>query len=170
MHDDDLLEQVRGGDTEVYGLLFARHRPVAARVAWRVAGPGEADDVVAEAFVRVLAQVVEGGGPVRSFRAYLLATVRHEAMRRARMARRCEPRDDLEPAAQEDTLALDHDLQAAYRSLPPRWRQVLWDVEVEGARPRELADELGLTPNAVAALACRARAGLRAAYRESRAA
>ncbi len=60
---------------------------------------------------------------------------------------------------------LEHDdVDRAFQALPARWRRVLWQLEVEGRRPRDLADELGMTPNAVAALGMRARAGLRKAY------
>jgi hypothetical protein len=55
-------------------------------------------------------------------------------------------------------------IRAAYESLPERWRTVLWQVEVEGRKPQELADALGLSPNGVSALAYRARAALREAY------
>src|SRR5690606_3577112 len=41
---------------------------------------------------------------------------------------------------------------------------VLWHTEVEDMRPRDIAPLLGLTPNAVSALAVRAREGLREAY------
>jgi hypothetical protein len=52
----------------------------------------------------------------------------------------------------------------AFRQLPDRWRDVLWMTEVEGAGPAEIAPRLGLTPNAVAVLAHRAREGLRRLY------
>jgi len=38
-----------------------------------------ADDIVAEAFARVLAAIREGGGPSHAFRAYLLRAVRNLA-------------------------------------------------------------------------------------------
>jgi len=41
---------------------------------------------------------------------------------------------------------------------------VLWHTEIEGARPADVAPLLGLTANGVAALAYRAREGLRQAY------
>lgn len=164
--DGELLRRVRTGDPDAYGMLFARHRPVAGRVARRFAR-GDDDEVVAEAFASVLAQIRAGRGPTESFRAYLLTTVRREAARRRVIGRRCEPVGDMgalgvmEPPA--DVLA--HELVAqAYVSLPERWREVLWQLEVEGRRPHELSERMGLSANAVAALAYRARAGLRAAY------
>ena len=51
----------------------------------------------------------------------------------------------------------------AFASLPERWQAVLWHTEIEGARPADVAPLLGLTANSVAALAYRAREGLRQA-------
>jgi hypothetical protein len=55
-------------------------------------------------------------------------------------------------------------IRRAFTSLPERWRKVLWKMEVEGQRPAAVATNFGLSPNATAALARRARQGLRAAY------
>lgn len=167
MDDDELVRSVRGGDAEAYGVLFTRHGDVARRVAVRHGRPVDADDVVAEIFTGVLAQIRSGRGPSRAFRAYLLTAIRHEAVRRAVAARRCEPVADLEPWSTDvEAPARDDRLRAAYASLPERWRLTLWQLEVEGRRPHELAPELGLTPNAVSALGYRARAALRSAYLE----
>jgi hypothetical protein len=60
---------------------------------------------------------------------------------------------------------LDQSLAAqAFRKLPDQWQEVLWYTEVEGMAPRDVAPLLGLTANAVAALAYRAREGLRASW------
>lgn len=56
------------------------------------------------------------------------------------------------------------DVAAAMRTLPARWRTVLWYAEVMGGPPRKIAPILGIEPNAVSALLIRSRAGLRAAY------
>ena len=67
----------------------------------------------------------------------------------------------------EDTAVaeLDSTLAArAFHRLPERWQTVLWHTEVEQESPAEVAPLLGLTPNGVAALAYRAREGLRQAY------
>jgi hypothetical protein len=53
---------------------------------------------------------------------------------------------------------------AAFASLPERWQLVLWHTEVEGLGAAEVAPLLGIAPNAAAALAYRAREGLRQAY------
>jgi hypothetical protein len=55
-------------------------------------------------------------------------------------------------------------VSGAFRALPERWRSVLWLTEVEGMPARQAAAVLGMSPNAVAQLAMRARAGLRRNY------
>ncbi|MGH3484992.1 MAG: zf-HC2 domain-containing protein [Nocardioidaceae bacterium] len=55
----------------------------------------------------------------------------------------------------------------AFASLPERWQLVLWHTEVEGDKPADIAPLLGMTANSVAALAYRAREGLRQAYLRS---
>lgn len=167
VQDGDLVRSVRRGEPAAFGVLFARHVAVALRVAARHGRAADAEDVVSEVFARVLAQIRAGGGPTSSFRAYLLTAVRHEAGRRAVMARRCEPVADIEPwtaAVLPSLPETDDRLREAYASLPARWQRTLWQLEVEGRRPQELASELGLSANAVSALGYRARAALRSAY------
>ncbi|MRK00718.1 sigma-70 family RNA polymerase sigma factor [Aeromicrobium sp. S22] len=163
--DAELVVLARTGDREAYGVLFVRHRAVAERVARRSTSREDVDDVVSESFARVLAQICAGRGPVASFRAYLLTAVRHEAARRRAQGRRCEPTAEIEGLATPTSLPeLDDEVREAYRTLPERWQRVLWQLEVEGRRPHELAAELGMSANAVSALGTRARAGLRSAY------
>jgi RNA polymerase sigma factor (sigma-70 family) len=170
--DGELVAAVRAGDMEAYGVLFDRHRRVARGVARRLAcSAAEADDLVAEAFVRVLAALRGGGGPDGGFRSYLLTTLRNTSRDRARADHRIELTGDMtrhdrgEPWEDTAVAGLEAGLAArAFTSLPERWQRVLWRTTVEGASPAEVAPHFGLTPNGVAALAYRAREGLRQAY------
>lgn len=166
--DDELVDLTRRGSGRAYALLFTRHVPTLRSAARRFVRACDVDDVVAEAFAGTFDQLRRGRGPTTSVRAYLLTAVRHEAARRATRERRLVLVDDIETWGHvpDDTSdAPDHDdVRRAFRRLPARWRRVLWQMEVEGRRPRELAEELGMTPNAVSALGKRARAGLRETY------
>lgn len=170
--DTDLLAAVRAGDAAAYGTLYERHSAATRQFAHGLArNPADADDLVAETFTKVFATLRAGRGPQVAFRAYLNTTLRHVSYHRARRDRRLEFTDDLtrydegEPF-QDPALAKLEQVYAAraFRQLPPRWRAVLWHTEVEGASPAEIAPLLGLTPNAVAVLAHRAREGLRRLY------
>ncbi|AGL20981.1 sigma-70 family RNA polymerase sigma factor [Actinoplanes sp. N902-109] len=170
--DTELLAAVRAGDTAAYGVLYQRHRGAARALAnGLVSDPADADDLVAETFVKVLAALRAGRGPLVAFRAYLHTTLRHVCYHRARRDRRLEFTDDLtrydegQPFLDPALDRLERTYAArAFRALPDRWRDVLWRTEVEGASPAEVAPQLGLTPNAVAVLAHRAREGLRRLY------
>jgi RNA polymerase sigma factor (sigma-70 family) len=170
--DTDLLAAVRAGDTAAYGTLYERHSAATRQLAHSLArNPADADDLVAETFAKVFATLRAGRGPLFAFRAYLHTTLRHVCYLRARRDRRLEFTDDLtrydegEPFTDPALDRLERTYIArAFRQLPTRWRDVLWLTEVEGAGPAEIAPLLGLTPNAVAVLAHRARDGLRRLY------
>jgi RNA polymerase sigma factor (sigma-70 family) len=168
--DDDLLASARAGDTAAYGELWRRHAATGTAMARRFAAGDLADDLVAEAFTRILSTMQRGGGPVSGFRPYLITTIRNVAARWAEkpQAVAVDDFDQFEdPASLEDPAiaALDRTLTlTAFRALPERWQTVLWYSEVEGLDPHEIAPFLGMTPNATAALSYRARAGLRAAW------
>lgn len=175
--DAELIADVRAGDTDAYGVLFERHAQAATRLARHLLRTGEADDLVSEAFLKVLTVLQDGRGPDEAFRAYLLTAVRRLHLDRVRATARTRPTDDEHvldrgvPFDDAVTAAFENDAAArAFASLPERWQLVLWHVEVEGQKPAAVAPLLGMSPNAVSALAYRAREGLRAAYLESHAA
>ncbi len=169
--DAELISAVRGGDLDAYGELFARHVDAARRLARQLAGPGDSDDLVSDAFAKVLTVLQRGGGPDLAFRAYLLTAVRRLHVDRLRSGSRLRPVDDLEPFDPglpfHDTAVEGFDNAAAARafaSLPERWQMVLWHTEVEQQKPADIAPLLGMSANSVSALAYRAREGLRQAF------
>jgi RNA polymerase sigma factor (sigma-70 family) len=171
MTDAELIARTRGGDMTAYDELYRHHADDARRVARIVSdNSDEADDIAAGAFTHVLATLQSGGGPDEELAPYLRTIVRRLAVERYRASRPDgtpadhaleEPPGPDGPAAR----ATDRDLvRRAFETLPDRWQRVLWHTEIEGRSPAELASTLGSTPNAVAALAYRAREGLRQAY------
>lgn len=171
LSDAELISSVRGGDVSAYGDLFARHRDAATRLARQLVSAPDADDLVSEAFAKVLNVLLAGGGPDVAFRAYLLTAVRRLHVDKIRLTNRAMPTDDLtqydegEPFKDTVIAGFEGGVAArAYASLPERWQLVLWHLEVEGQKPADVAPLLGMTPNSVSALAYRAREGLRQAY------
>ncbi|SMD24940.1 sigma-70 family RNA polymerase sigma factor [Kibdelosporangium aridum] len=175
--DTELIEAVRGGTIEAYAQLYMRHVHAAQNLARQLAKSAiEADDLVADAFAKVLSALRAGGGPGSSFRAYLLTALRHTAYDKTRRDRKVELADDVEAisGAERVTRLPFHDtavtkldnslIVRAFASLPERWQTVLWHTEIEGQTPAEVAPLLGLSPNGVSATAYRAREGLRKAY------
>ncbi|MFC6151988.1 sigma-70 family RNA polymerase sigma factor, partial [Mumia xiangluensis] len=169
--DAELISAVRAGDNDAYGVLFERHRDAAQRMARQLVHGPDADDLVSEAFIKVMDQLRAGAGPDVAFRAYLLTAIRRLHVDRVRAQRRTQPTDDLERYDSgvefDDTAVAKFENSAAaqaFASLPERWQLVLWHLDVEGAKPADIAPMLGMTANGVSALAYRAREGLRQAY------
>ncbi|BCW57024.1 RNA polymerase sigma factor (sigma-70 family) [Paenarthrobacter nicotinovorans] len=172
LNDQQLLALVRGGDVAAFGELFIRYRRVGGFVARAESdNPSDAADIVGEAFAAVFQAIVEGRGPVESFRSYLLTTIRRMAHRKNQKATRLVLIDsgtvDAFAFSGDDHVLGTHEsiiLVRAFRELPRRWQDVLWYVDVEGLKPAQAGPLLGLTPNALSALAIRAREGLRQMY------
>ncbi|HEY9371429.1 sigma-70 family RNA polymerase sigma factor, partial [Streptomyces sp.] len=184
--DAELIQRMRGGDDSAYEELFRRHSAAVRRYARTCCRDAHtADDLTAEVFARTLQAVRGGAGPEQAVRAYLMTTVRRVAANWTKTQRREHLVDDFAVfAAQaarsaevsdEDTMDLGADVRAmheaeqslamqAFQSLPERWQAVLWHTTVEEESPSEVAPLFGLTPNATAVLASRAREGLKQAY------
>ena len=172
LDDSDYLARVRAGEPGAYAELYRRHYPAVLRAARIIAGHDLAEDLVAEAFLNTFRVLQRGGGPDRAFRTYVLTAVRHAHISAARKTNRVFSVDDITPyvptenGSPDPWLALleGEMVRAAFASLPQRWREVLWQREVEGRSVSEVGDLLGLSSGAVVQLAFRAREGLRLAY------
>jgi RNA polymerase sigma factor (sigma-70 family) len=165
-----------------YAEFYVEHAPAARRLALSLVPRDVADDIVAEAFTRVLGAIRAGGGPDVAFRSYLLAAVRNLASDWQRATHRTAVVGDLDikdrdaersgplgrptsgVEAQAEARAEARLVASAFGRLPVRWRAVLWQLEVEGKAPTAVAPMFGLSANGVSALAMRAREGLRQAY------
>jgi RNA polymerase sigma factor (sigma-70 family) len=170
--DATLLNMVRAGDPAAFGPLYQRHQQAARALARElVRTPAEVDEVVAEAFARVLDITRRGSGPTDAFRPYVLTVLRRVCSDRLRDQQSqlpgpagALPGSD-EPFTDPRVTELDNALiVAAYLSLPERWRAVLWHIEIEGSRPADVTALLGLSRNGVVALRDRALEGLRQGY------
>ena len=150
--------------------LYRDHVDDARKLATILVGAEQAEELVAESFARVLAQLRAGRGPRDNFRAYLHVTIRNgfrDSLRGPREAPVSDQPwllDDAQPSAEELVEDLeDNTASLAFATLPETWQKVLWHVEVEGRKPGEVADLLGMRAGAVSSLAHRAREGLRRA-------
>ncbi|WP_344285489.1 sigma-70 family RNA polymerase sigma factor, partial [Streptomyces hebeiensis] len=184
--DGELVRRMRDGDDSAYAELFRRHSNAVRRYARTCCRDAHtADDLTAEVFARTLQAVRGGAGPEQAVRAYLLTTVRRVAASWTRSARReqlvedfavfaaqsgraCEVSDAETTDLGADVLAMREAERSmavrAFRSLPERWQAVLWHTTVEKESPSEVAPLFGLSANATAVLAGRAREGLKQAY------
>ncbi|WP_344291175.1 sigma-70 family RNA polymerase sigma factor, partial [Agromyces lapidis] len=167
--DAALIERTRRGDRSAYAELWQRHAASGRTVA-RSYSSLDPDDLVAESFTRIYDAILAGKGPTAAFRPYLFTTIRNTAASwgRARQETNLETLESFEdPDTNEAATldALDRSTTAqAFRSLPTRWQEVLWYSEVEGMTPQQVAPLVGMSANSTAALAYRAREGLRQAW------
>ncbi len=81
--DDELVDRARAGDHDAFCTLLERHRSVALRVGYTIAGD-EAEDAVQEAMIKAFHHLdrFRAGEP---FRPWLLAIVANEARNRRRV-------------------------------------------------------------------------------------
>ncbi|GAB3560662.1 hypothetical protein GCM10027344_13650 [Spelaeicoccus albus] len=163
---------MRGGNVEAIGEIFLRYRAVARRIASRVADDsGDVDDIVSEAFVRIIAALRNGKGPTENLAGYLSITIRRVHIDFAKTGQWSIPVSDLElharPVEFFDPVIAASDLalaEKALSALPDRWQRVLWLVDVDGLSPAQAGLILDIAPNAVSALVRRARIGLKKEY------
>jgi RNA polymerase sigma factor (sigma-70 family) len=170
MSDGDLVLRSRSGDASAYGELWRRHYRSGIVAARSITSSIDADDLVQEAYARIFQAIKRGGGPTGGFRAYLFTSIRNTAAGWGRSHKETaidelDSVEDPEASAHATDEALDRGLtNQAFRSLPTRWQEVLWYTEIEQMKPAEAAPLLGMSANAVAQLAVRAREGLREAW------
>jgi RNA polymerase sigma factor (sigma-70 family) len=148
--DHVLAQRAAEGDSTAFEELYRRHAPAAWRVAYAVAGnPDDAADAVSDAFTRVFQALPQGRlHATEQFRPYLLTSTRNAALDGLRRQGRLTPTatvETLDTPSSKDSAdqvldSVDSNLVAvAFRSLPERWRSVLWLTEVEGIPAREAA-------------------------------
>ena len=170
--DADLITSVRNGAIGAYGELYRRHAPAALAHA-RKLGWCDADDMVSEAFIKVLQVLLRGNGPDSRFRAYLFTTLRHLGYDRVRRELTMRPWPDMTPLVAAVTpadVATREDeyrrVAAAFGRLSRRWQRVLWLTEIGRQSMADTAKAMGTNTSALHALVSRARIGLRKAYHQ----
>ncbi|GAB2560959.1 RNA polymerase sigma factor [Leucobacter ruminantium] len=152
-------------DRTAYGELYRRHLDAARAAAYRIAPRIDRDDIISEAFTRILQTIENGAGPREAFRPYLYQVIRNVSidMSSVTAARNETSIDDVDlvhPRSLDDLadILADQSIVAeALTALPERWQAVLWYTEVEGFTPRETAELLGLSANNVSQIRHRAR-------------
>ena len=172
--DARLVAQVRNGDQEAFGALYAAHvRAVNAAVYDRVRDAETRADVVQECFVRALKRLDHLRDPA-SFRPWLLAIARNTAVDHVRAERNADAEEEAlqalpDPVAGPDDLAEFAELATQVRDglvrLSRRDATALTMALQLGLSTQELAVALGVSPGAAKVALHRARQRLRQALR-----
>lgn len=145
-------------------LYESTYHPVWAYV-FRMAGDRSvADDVVQEAFVRVLQtpRAVRERGPLEPYLYRVASNLLRDHWRRRGRDARLHRALSLRAGARErprsgGALERSHELEATFHALKPRERALLWLAHVDGYSHREIATILSLRPLSVRVLLARAR-------------
>jgi len=149
---------------------------------WLVRAPADADDVVQDAILR--AYRADAGRRGADARPWLLAIVRHAALRHLERRNRAQRREAgaegeeallgiAAPEADEPLAAAlraesQGSLAAALEALPPGFREVLVLRELEDLSYREIALVIDAPVGTVMSRLARARAALRACWQAER--
>ena len=147
--DVALVRRATDGDLSAFEALVERHRDVAVRVAGRIVGREEAEDVSQDAFLRAFHRLERFRGDA-PFRSWLLRIV-HNAALDHHARQRPEPVDPAGlhesdapsvrlPAEQLEVRERIERLEDKLRLLAPSHRSVLVLRDVEGLSYEEIAE------------------------------
>ena len=163
--DQPLVERSRRGDMQAFEELVQRHRSVVLRIAARVVGEHEADDVAQDAFLRAFHRLdrFRGEAPFRSWLLTIASNTAVSAARRREAQR--ESADDQTPdvvthrtpADELETQERIRRLDVKLKGLSPEHRTVLVLRDVEGLTYDEIALVTGMPLGSVKARLHRAR-------------
>lgn len=173
--DEDIVERIRAGQTDLFELLMRRYNQRLYRVARAVLrDDGEAEDVTQDAWVRAFEHLDQFAGRAR-FSTWLTRIALHEAWARSRRRGRFESIDTRgEESGPMNVTASDRDpehgafdrevsavLETAIEALPEAYRSVFVLREMEDLSTAETAECLELTEQTVKTRLHRARGLLR---------
>jgi RNA polymerase sigma-70 factor (ECF subfamily) len=179
LSDEEVARRVLGGEVALFELLMRRYNQRLFRIARAIVGdPGEAEDVLQEAWVRAFQHLVQFDGRAR-LSTWLAKIALHEALARRRRAGRFRPLDtgelsDESPEARLPSQDADPERRAAAAELGALLEEELARLseaaravfvlrEVEGLSTAETAAALGIREEAVKVRLHRARGRLRQA-------
>lgn len=173
LDDTSLIRDAKAGDVRAYEQLVRSHQQVVLRVAYLVIRDhAEAEDATQEAFVKAY-RALDRLAADRSFRPWILAIVRNEALNRRRRAGRqahlqvrvASEAVSGDAAQSPESLAIAADrhrqLLAAVDRLPERYRQVVGLRFLVGLSEAETATTLGVPLGTVKSRTTRALQRLR---------
>ena len=170
----ELAERARQGEREALGRLAGALRPLICRWALVMTGdPDDAEDVAQLVSMKMLRSMedFDGRSKVTSwvYRITRNASLDHRHRKRrdrrladklGRLAEAAAPRleDPLDRIEMKRTLRL---IRTLLRELPMRQREVFDLVDLQGLKPREAAELLGMNPNTLRVHLMRARRRMR---------
>src|SRR4051794_9931859 len=126
-----------------------------------VGNAADTDDLVSEAFCRLLLQASNRQLPEDAWRRYAFRIAGNLVIDRWRLRQREEEHTDTEPVAISPNRANTTDVVAGFERLSEHDRVLLWLAYVEGHTHKEIAQAVGVRKGSVKMLLSRARDRLR---------
>jgi RNA polymerase sigma-70 factor, ECF subfamily len=175
MSDNELVEQIKGGDEEAFDVMMTRYRHRVYAVVYHVLwNPSDAEEVAQDVFVQVFRHINHFRGE-SSFFTWIYRIAMNQAISYARKRQRHRhytlPVDpvDLMALARTDHSAFDQGqqrkiqdlLQTALSRLHPKYRQVVILRELEGMDVEEVSAILKLPTGTIKSRLFRAHRLLR---------
>jgi RNA polymerase sigma-70 factor, ECF subfamily len=166
--DEALIERTLDGELAAFEELVERHRDIVFRTAARIVGPGEAEDVTQDAFLRAFHRLDQYRGTA-AFRTWLLQIAQNAALNTLARARRrpAEPASDSpevpdrdpvrQPVTRLERRERQQRLELKLRSLRPEYRNLLVLRDLEGLSYAEIAEVLEMPLGSVKGRLHRAR-------------
>jgi RNA polymerase sigma-70 factor (ECF subfamily) len=167
--DDVLVTRTLRGELSAFESIVERHRDVVFRVAARIVGPEEADDVSQDAFLRAFHRLASFKGEA-PFRSWLLQITHHTAINAATRRRPVPVDSEREQAAQADSSDTGRPpaeqlerserqerLQLKLGMLRPSYRSLVVLRDLEGLSYEEIAQLLEMPIGSVKGRLHRAR-------------
>jgi RNA polymerase sigma-70 factor (ECF subfamily) len=169
--DAPLVARAQKGDRWAFEQLVERHRAMVYRVAARIVGPGDAEDVSQDTFLRAFHRLDQYRGTA-PFRTWLLQITQNTALNALAWVRRrpTEPSPDAGEAPDRDPLRQpvttlerrerEERLDLKLRALRPEYRSLLVLRDLEGLSYNEIAEVLAMPLGSVKGRLHRARSEL----------
>jgi RNA polymerase sigma-70 factor (ECF subfamily) len=169
--DEILIQRSLEGELAAFELLVERHRATVLRVAARIVGRDEAEDVSQDAFLRAFHRLDQYRGTA-TFRTWLLQITQNTALNALAWTRRrpAEPAGDPPEASDRDPVRQpvtelerrerQERLELKLARLRPEYRSLLVLRDLEGLSYGEIADVLEMPLGSVKGRLHRARSEL----------
>lgn len=167
----ELVRRAASGDRDAAGEYFALMMPSLTLTSKRVAGiTHDADDLLGDALLMVLAKWSQGTGPTENVPAYIAQTMRNRIRDDFRSPRsKVAPLDNVEePASNADPRIRELEIESelaivrkALAELPSDQQRVLVATVLEGRKPRDLEEHMARPASAIYSLSRRAKGNLR---------
>jgi RNA polymerase sigma-70 factor (ECF subfamily) len=166
--DETLIDRTLQGDLAAFEHLVERHRGIVFRVAARIVGLDDAEDVSQDAFLRAFHRLGQYRGTA-TFRTWLLQITQNTALNTLTRARRrpTEMAGDSPEAADHDPIRQpvtelerrerQQRLELKLRTLRPEYRSLLVLRDLEGLSYNEISDVLDMPLGSVKGRLHRAR-------------